>query len=99
MSIFEGPDCDDLLCVGGSAGIAFPWTSAEISWASVPNAIYYILVYGWQGEVGDFSLMVTEGEIPSNGDCSSAIFVEPGDEIEGSTEFSQIPDLEPCVSR
>ena len=71
---------------------------AELSWASAPGAPYYIYVNGWEGQVGDFSLMVREGDIPGNSDCANSIFVESGDELEGTTEFSKVPDVEPCDS-
>lgn len=43
--------------------------------------------------------MVTEGDIPSNSDCESAIVIEAGDELAGSTDFSQVPDVDPCEAR
>lgn len=43
--------------------------------------------------------MVTEGDIPGNSVCENAIFIEDGDEVAGSTQFSKVPDVEPCESR
>jgi len=49
ISIFSGPNCSSLTCVGGNddLGPSCATTSASYQWTSVPGLNYYILVHGY----------------------------------------------------
>src|SRR5690606_26594961 len=49
ISVFSGPNCGALTCVGGidDDGPACTGLSASYSWASTPGVNYYILVHGY----------------------------------------------------
>ena len=49
ISVFSGPNCSSLTCVGGNddSGPACVSTSASYSWTSVVGTNYYILVHGY----------------------------------------------------
>lgn len=49
ISVFSGPNCSSLTCVGGNDdnGPSCLSTSASYQWTSVPGLTYYILVHGY----------------------------------------------------
>jgi hypothetical protein len=49
ISVFSGPNCSSLTCVGGNDdnGPSCATTSASYQWTSVPGLNYYILVHGY----------------------------------------------------
>jgi hypothetical protein len=59
---------------------------SSVVWESVEGATYFVLVMGYRSSQGDFSLVVTEVDVPQNDDCSNATPIDPsGDTVEGST--------------
>lgn len=60
VAVFRG-DCQGLACVVGEEN----YYQSEIYWASVDQEIYYILVYGENGD-DDFSLVINEFPLVTN---------------------------------
>jgi hypothetical protein len=56
INVFSG-DCSNLVCVGGNDD--FCGVQSEYSWTGTPGTMYYILVQGYNGAVGNFTLTVT----------------------------------------
>ncbi len=56
LNVFSG-DCTNLICVGGNDD--FCGTQSEYSWTGAAGTMYYILVQGYLGAVGNFTLTVT----------------------------------------
>lgn len=56
INVFSG-DCSNLVCVGGNDD--FCGIQSEYSWTGTPGTMYYILVQGYLGAVGNFTLTVT----------------------------------------
>jgi subtilisin-like proprotein convertase family protein len=73
--------CDDPTCVGGNddqPGDTVPECDvtgvddnrgSTVEWCSVPNAPYYIVVFGFGGETGDFELTVSDNDV----ECGDAV--------------------------
>ncbi|CAB9506303.1 PKD [Seminavis robusta] len=92
VAVYTG-SCDELACVDGTAGDPPRWDYGDIKWGSKEGVMYYILVAGWEGDVGDFTLSIYEGEEPENTDCAAAVPLTIGETYEdGTTEFATIPD-------
>ncbi len=55
LSVYRG-SCAQLICVGGNDD----WTgcnlASQVSFTSIANANYFVLVHGWDNSVGDFYL-------------------------------------------
>lgn len=56
INIYSG-DCSNLICEGGNDD--FCGLQSEYAWTGVAGTTYYILVQGYNGAVGDFTLNVT----------------------------------------
>lgn len=56
INVFSG-DCSNLVCVGGNDD-ACPFNQASYTWNSIAGVTYYILVQGFNGAVGAFTLTV-----------------------------------------
>lgn len=56
INVFSG-DCANLICVGGNDD--FCGLQSEYSWTGAAGTMYYILVQGFGGAVGNFTLTVT----------------------------------------
>jgi PKD repeat protein len=56
LRVFSGT-CGALVCVGGIDD--FCGLQSEVSWASTPGVTYYILVHGYGGSEGPYSLALT----------------------------------------
>jgi hypothetical protein len=56
INVFSG-DCANLICVGGNDD--FCLAQSEFSWTGTAGTMYYILVQGFGGAVGNFTLTVT----------------------------------------
>jgi len=104
ISIFEGPSCSELKCVGGSApdskcGADMKGASA-VSWVSEKDAPYYILVHGDIKNAGAFQITIDETEIESSDFCSNAeVLGGDGSEVLGTfdsatAESDSIPKCE-----
>jgi hypothetical protein len=57
LSVYCG-DCDDLICIDGNDD--FCNVLSEVTWCSQFGATYYILVHGYGGASGDFTLTLTD---------------------------------------
>ena len=82
ISVFSGPNCSSLSCVGGNDdwGPACNSSSASYSWPSVVGQNYYILVHGYSANSA-FSLnlsCVTPCSPPSNDLCANAPILDLG---------------------
>ncbi|MAO07911.1 MAG: hypothetical protein CL596_04280 [Alteromonas sp.] len=65
LSVYTG-DCDNLVCVDGnddSCGL-----QSEVAFSGDGNTTYYILVHGFGGATGDFSLNLTCIPVPPDND-------------------------------
>jgi hypothetical protein len=76
ISVFSGPNCSTLTCVGGNddIGPACATSSASYSWTSVVGQNYYILVHGYNSNSA-FSInlsCVTPTPPPANDNCANA---------------------------
>lgn len=56
LRIYSG-SCGSLVCVGGNDD--FCGLQSEVSWAATPGTDYYILVHGYGGSTGAYSLNLT----------------------------------------
>lgn len=56
INVFSG-DCSNLVCVGGNDD--FCGVQSEYAWTGTPGTMYYILVQGYNNNVGNFTLTVT----------------------------------------
>lgn len=88
ITVFAG-DCVDLDCiaanlVGAGDGCG---RKSELSWVTILDRTYYVLVHGYDTRVGEFGLVLDEPEPDITNDyCVSAFFLAPGpDVIFGST--------------
>jgi hypothetical protein len=92
VAVFHG-QCYAPQCVDGAAGFISPtFETAEVRWGSDEGEMYYILVAGSDGAVGEFTLGIMEGEVPANTDCEAATMIEVGEVVNGTTTFARIPD-------
>ena len=90
VSVYNG-SCDDLTCVLGKRA------SSEAQWASEEGEMYYVKVSDiYKKAVGDFQLTVRGGDIPDNGQCSSATMIELKSITNATTDFGSGPWLEGC---
>lgn len=93
ISILKG-NCRNLECVTGvddddndSCG-----SEAGLSWQTENGEQYYILVHGWNGGTGDFSIELSRSDI-----CDSAIGpIIPGTTENGSTKSAALFNVEAC---
>ena len=72
ITVYTGPDCDNLTCVGDnddSCGL-----QSEVAFTGDGSSTYYILVHGFGGATGAFSLNLECAPIPpDNDDIENAI--------------------------
>ncbi|HBS28915.1 MAG TPA: hypothetical protein DEB06_05580 [Phycisphaerales bacterium] len=60
MNVYCG-SCDDLVCIAQNDDDCFP--QARVEWCSEPGRVYYIMVHGFNGSVGEaFILAFSDGE-------------------------------------
>jgi hypothetical protein len=85
----DGKGCDSLKCVGGIRGSPPDFMSGSVSWDSRQGLVYYILMHGVEGQVGDFDLRIGGDQLvgPQNNICSGAEEVPIAGNVvtEGST--------------
>jgi hypothetical protein len=98
LSVYSGPDCSTLTCVGSnddnSAACGFNGNSQIDNLATVAGTTYYILINGYGGDVGNYSLTAFS-TAPANDDCSAAIGITPGT-ITGNTGCSTVDAVPLC---
>ncbi|GFH56431.1 hypothetical protein CTEN210_12907 [Chaetoceros tenuissimus] len=69
IHVYSG-SCGDFTCIGGDAE---RFASSEVTWKSVLDEEYYILVFGkTTNDVGQFTLHVESFQAPSNDSCDNA---------------------------
>lgn len=90
--IIFGGDCDEPICLDGTAGEFFDFTFAEVDGATTEGDIYYVYVTGSEGDRGDFEITISGGDIPENNKCGNAPALEVGQSINGSTTFAGVPE-------
>jgi hypothetical protein len=74
LSVWCG-DCADLTCVAGNDdGDGCSGFTSQVSWCSQAGATYQILVYGWAGATGGFTLGITDNGSP----CEPTVVCEGG---------------------
>lgn len=98
ISLYSGPSCDELTCVGGNDqddGFGF---SSSLPASTVEGETYYVLVSGWGDSRGDFSIEARGVDRPANDDCENSIVLEPFDTVAGATFFATRTsvDFESC---
>lgn len=87
LTVYEGDDCGNLTCVGGNDD--FCGLQSEVSFTGDGNSTYYILVHGFGGATGSYSLSVDCAPIPP-----------PNDDIENAIDVDEIgfPYTDPAVA-
>ncbi|PQB04025.1 proprotein convertase P-domain-containing protein [Aureitalea marina] len=87
LTVYEGDDCGNLTCVGGNDD--FCGLQSEVSFTGDGNSTYYILVHGFGGSTGSYSLSVNCDPIPP-----------PNDDIENAIDVDEIgfPYTDPAVA-
>jgi hypothetical protein len=96
ISIFTGPDCDSLVCIDGTAGEPPTYTSGNVAWDAIEGETYYILVHGFEQQVGTFDLTLTETTRPTNDQCESATTLNLDSPLNQTTALASIDDVEIC---
>ena len=94
VSIFSGATCDSLICIDGRAGEDPSMSLAKLVWDSEENTQYWILVHGLNEDTGNFQIVVSEVERPPNDACSSAIELNVGDTVAGSTSYARMDGIQ-----
>ena len=99
ISVFTGT-CNELVCIGGqddAAGCAGFTTSLTV--LVTVGETYYVLVHGFEGATGNFTLSMTCFESPANDLCENALPISCGDVVVGNTELASNDDapVEDCV--
>lgn len=89
ISVYSGPNCSTLTCVGGvdDNGPACASSSASYSWNSVLGTNYYVLVHGY-GSTSAFSINLScsaPATPPANDLVCSATAITCGQTIAGTT--------------
>jgi len=86
LSVYQGDDCGNLVCVGGNDD--FCGLQSEVSFSGDGNSTYFILVHGFGGSTGNFSLNVSCTPVPP-----------PNDMIVNSIDMDEIgfPYTDPAV--
>jgi hypothetical protein len=79
LSLYSGPDCATLICEdanddGDNCGDV---SSELVDVPTVAGATYYILINGYDGDIGNYELTVTSSP-PANDDCADAISIGSG---------------------
>lgn len=97
VSVYTGDeDCSNLVCIDGTEGNPVDnFRSGFVSWET-NGGFFYILVHGFDGQVGNFILSVEEQVIPSNVDCDNAIEVQLNEAVFGETTLVEEIELEVC---
>jgi hypothetical protein len=95
LSVFQG-GCGDLVCVNGNND--FCGLQSTVVWPSVQNETYLVLVSGFNGTTGDFTLKVsTDTPRKENDFCASASAVTEAEEVTFTFSGSSAdPDLPQC---
>lgn len=98
ISVFEGTLCGQLRCIDGDddgcCGFSAPST---VSWNARSGLTYYVLVHGWEDDVGLFDLSVSSQPAPDNDQCEGAIDIDASGRFSGSTEMQLWNNLSPLV--
>jgi hypothetical protein len=103
ISVFQGPDCDHLTCVGGDADSCdSPNTlGAKFTWCTHTGVTYWVLVFGASSTVttGTFTFTVSDlGPCDQNDFCDGAILVDVPSVTDGTTQWysSDYPAAPTC---
>ena len=94
INVYEGT-CDGLQCIGGNddgGGCGF---GSQLTFATWDGGEYLVLVQGYNGATGTFTLSVDCQEIP-NDECYGALPISCGETLEGSTAGATPDDNIPC---
>lgn len=99
ISIFSGPNCSTLTCVGGvdDNGPSCASSSASYSFSTSVGTNYYILVHGYSSS-SNFTLSLTcttPPTPPSNDICSNATSLPCGTSNLAGTTVNSVPETSP----
>ncbi|MBK9061405.1 MAG: hypothetical protein IPL81_16625 [Flavobacteriales bacterium] len=92
--MYEGT-CDGLQCIGGNddgGGCGF---GSQLTFATWDGGEYLVLVQGYNGATGTFTLSVDCQEIRHD-ECYGALPISCGETLEGSTAGATPDDNLPC---
>jgi hypothetical protein len=97
VSIFTG-GCDMLSCVKSNdeSPLATEGVASSLSHFLEMDVIYQILVSGYSGDVGNFSLEVRALEVAENDICTAATELQIGTLTMGSTVAALEDDIAHC---
>jgi hypothetical protein len=95
--VFKGADCSSLSCADDITPVLTVTNSHETSfwttvWGTEEGVTYHLYMYG----IGNFELMLAEQERPANDRNDSAVALNVGDSIEGSTSYASPEKIVPC---
>jgi len=92
ISIYQG-DCVEGACVASNDDSCS--LQSEVSWDPAPGATYYIQVFGFGTNVGEYTLALTAGDdvTPTNDECADAIAVSVPSSTLGTTIAANGPDF------
>ena len=94
LSIYAGNDCGNLLCVNGNDDntVADGSASSNLGVFMESDATYRILVHGFNGDEGEFSLTLDAVDIAVNDQCSEAIELDLVSLQLGSTIYALVDE-------
>jgi hypothetical protein len=93
IGVYTG-SCGNLTCVTGNDD--FCGLQSLTLLRSVPNQTYYVLVYGFDTETGNFNLELACESMPANDDCIDAAPLTCGNTELGSTQGAVIDNTPLC---
>ena len=75
LTIFEGDDCTNLVCVDGTEGDTANLSAGSITFDSQDGVRYILFVHGFEGRVGEYELSIDSVNRPPNDLCTGAIAI------------------------
>jgi hypothetical protein len=95
ISVYSG-SCEDLVCTGGKYASRARLLDPVV-WDATEGEDYFILVHGFDGQVGTFGLVVAVPEIPENDECEAAIELSvPSTGTNGTTVAAGLDSVTHC---
>ena len=85
--VYSGASCEELACLTGNDVAPFSEGSSEALWEAA-EGLHFLLVYGYNSEIGDFELTLQTVEPPANDVCAGAFELQIGDTVEASTALA-----------
>jgi len=94
INVYEGT-CDGLQCIGGNDDGGGCGLGSQLTFATWDGGEYLVLVQGYNGTIGTFTLTVDCQEIPNDG-CGGALPISCGQTVDGTTAGATPEAIIPC---